>query len=176
MKKIIIIAILVVFILVGIGITYSMYRSEASTQTNVVSLASFVFNTDKKDQINIPISNMNPGDNLEYKFSVSNNSKNKKSDVSIQYNIIIKTMHFIPLDIKLYDNNDKVIINCDENNSRNDLNELECKSEDIIMPYLEDVKDDYTIKIDFPIEYSSVEYSSLVDYINLEINSSQKID
>ena len=103
MKKIIIFIILVVCIDIGIGITYSAYKVEASTKTNVVSLATFVFDTDKKDLINIPISNIKPGDNLDYNFSVSNSSKDKKSDVTIKYNIIIKTMHFIPLDIKLYD-------------------------------------------------------------------------
>ena len=176
MKKIIIITILIVCIMTGIGITYSMYSSKANAETKVVSLASFVFDTDKKDQINIPISNIAPGDNLEYKFSVSNSSKDKKSEVTIKYNIIIKTMHFIPLEIKLYDKNDELILDCNEEKERNELNELSCSTEDIIMPYLEDIKDDYNIKLSFPVEYSTEEYSSLVDYINLEIRSSQKID
>lgn len=176
MKKIIIIIILIVCISIGVGITYSAYKIEASTKTNVVSLATFVFEKDSKDLINIPISNINPGDDLEYKFSVSNSSKDKKSDVTIKYNIILKTMHFIPLEIKLYDKDDNLVLTCDEKVKRNELNELECTTEDIIMPYIEDKKDEYKLKLNFSNEYNDIEYSSLVDYINLEIRSSQKID
>lgn len=176
MKKIIIIIILIVCISIGVGITYSAYKIEASTKTNVVSLATFVFDTDKKDLINIPISNIAPGDDLEYKFSVSNSSKDKKSDVTIKYNIILKTMHFIPLEIKLYDKEDNLVLTCDENTKRNKINELECTTEDIIMPYVEDITDEYKLKLNFSNEYNGIEYSSLVDYINLEIKSSQKID
>ena len=176
MKKIIIIIILIICISIGVGITYSAYKIEASTKTNLVSLATFVFDTDKKDLINIPISDIKPGDDLEYKFSVSNSSKDKKSDVTIKYNIILKTMHFIPLDIKLYDKEDNLVLTCDETTKRNELNELECTTEDIIMPYVEDITDEYKLKLNFSNEYNDIEYSSLVDYINLEIKSSQKID
>ena len=174
MKKIILI-IVIVFMSMGIGLTYSMYTNDAKGNTNI-SLATFVFDTDRKELINIPISNIKPGDNIKYEFDVSNNSNKKKSDVTIKYNIIIKTMHFIPLDIELYNADDDLIIKCNEDNIRNELNELECHSADIIMPYTEDVIDKYYIKIDFPIEYNSLEYASLVDYINIEIDSSQKID
>lgn len=175
MKKIVIIAILVVCILIGVGITYSMYISEANTNTSI-ALASFVFDADRKENINIPISNINPGDDLKYAFSVSNNSQNKRSDVTIKYNIIIKTMHFIPLDIELYDGEDNLILTCDETSQRNSLNEIECQTDDVTMSYIENIKDDYYLKVTFPEEYNTIEYSSLVDYINLEINSRQKID
>ncbi len=175
MKKIIIISVLAILILVGVGVTYSMYTSASSTSTDI-SLAAFVVNAEKKEQINIPLSNMKPGDNLEYEFGISNNSNSKRSEVNIKYNIVIKTMHFMPLEIELYDADDELILSCDEETERNEENELECISEDIIMPYEEDKEDDYTLKIVFPVEYNSSEYSSLVDYINLEINSSQKID
>lgn len=174
MKKIIIIIVLIVLISAGIGITYSAYKVEANAKTNVVSLATFVFEKDTKDLINIPISNIAPGDELEYKFSVSNTSKDKKSDVTIKYNIVLKTMHFIPLDIELYDKDNNLVLTCNEKVKRNKLNELECKTEDVIMPYIENVIDEYKLKLKFSNEYNDIEYSSLVDYINLEINSSQK--
>ena len=175
MKRIIIITILVIGIILGIGITYSMYTSEARIKSDI-SLATFVFDTDRKELINIPISNIKPGDNLKYEFAISNNSNTEKSDVTIKYNIKIKTMHFMPLEISIYDIDDNLVMACDETNERNSLNELECISEDIIMPYMENVKDEYYLKLVFPLEYSDIEYSSLVDYINLEIDSSQKID
>lgn len=162
-------------ILIGIGITYSLYISEANTNTDI-SLAAFVVNAEKKDLINIPISNMKPGDSFEYTFAISNNSQAKRSDVNIDYSIVIKTMHLMPLDIELYDAEDHLILTCDEETTRNNDNELECSTEDTTMPYIRNVEDDYTIKISFPVEYNTMEYVSLVDYINLEIRSNQKTE
>lgn len=175
MKKIIIITILVICIFIGGGITYSAYKIEAEANTDI-SLAAFVVDASKKELINIPISNIKPGDEFDYEFYISNNSQNTRSDVTIQYNILVKTMHLMPLDIELYDSEDNLILTCDETATRNSLNELECQTEDIDMPYIRNIKDEYYIKVTFPQEYNGIEYSSLVDYINLEINSTQKTD
>ncbi len=173
-KKIIIITLLVIASLFILGITYSMYNNEASLNTNI-ALATFVVDAKKKDHIDMPLSDIKPGESITYNFSVSNSSNTKTSDVSIIYNIIIKTMHFIPLNIELY-KGDELILTCSEDIERNELNELECQTEDVVMPYISTVKDDYSLKLEFPIEYSSNEYASLVDYMNIEIKSMQKID
>ena len=44
-----------------------------------------------------------------------------------------------------------------------------------IILYSESVKNDYSLEVVFPDEYSEEEYSGLVDYINLTIEASQKI-
>lgn len=175
MKKRLIIIIIFVFAFLGVGITYSMYTSSAKIKGDI-ALASFIVDAERKDHIDIELSNINPGDEVFYNFSISNNSDKKTSDVTIVYNITIKTMHFIPLEISLYDSSDNLVMSCDEAYSRNEKNELECKSEDVLMAYTRNVKDDYYIKILFPEEYNSYEYSSLIDYLNIEINSTQKID
>ena len=80
----------------------------------------------------------------------------------------------MPLNITLYDSENNEVMVCDETFSRDDNNELVCESETMEMPYQENVQDDYSLKIDFPIEYNSYEYSSLIDYLNIEVISSQK--
>ena len=169
-KKCIIICILITLIVFVSGITYSLFDSGASSNTNV-DLASFLVDAKKTNHIDLPLDNVNPGDKVEYDFQVENNS-----DVNVLYNISIKTMHFIPFDISLKDENDNEIMVCDENVDRNLHNELECVSSDIEIDFMERGAHNYKLVLDFPKKYSSEDYSSLVDYINLEINSTQKID
>ena len=97
------------------------------------------------------------------------------SDVNVLYNIDIKTMHFIPLNITLENSDDEVLMVCDESVERNLRNELECKTTDFEMNYADKDIQSYKLKLEFPSEYNSEEYSSLVDYISLEFNSTQKI-
>ena len=121
---------------------------------------------------------MVPGVNSQYDFSVKNSKNDKVSDVTIEYQITIKTYHFIPLEINLYQivNNEEVYIGtCDESYTRNEDNELVCN-----MPIKEMVKstntmDNYRLRLNFSSEYSDIKYSDLVDFINIEINSWQKI-
>ena len=128
--------------------------------------------------INLNLKDMVPGVNSQYDFSVKNSKNDKVSDVTIEYQITIKTYHFIPLEINLYQivNNEEVYIGtCDESYTRNEDNELVCN-----MPIKEMVKstntmDNYRLKLNFSSEYSDIKYSDLVDFINIEINSWQKI-
>lgn len=174
-RRIKIILIIMLAITITTSMTYSLYTSGGDINVES-SLASFVLNVEKTESIDIPLQDLKPGDELVYDFSILNNSDDKTSDVSIVYNITIMTLHFIPLDINLYDSNDNLVLTCDEGYSRNLRNELECKSNDIDMSYLKGIKDDYKLKIKFDEKYSESEYSSLVDYINLKIDSYQKVE
>ena len=157
------------------GITYSLYTS--SKDLNIESsLASFIVDVNKIDNIDIPLGDIKPGEELVYDFSVSNNSKDKTSDVFIIYNITINTMHLMPVDINLYDSLGNLVLKCNEESSRNLKNELECKSSDIEMAYDKDIKDSYTLKVKFDSLYSESSYADLVDYINLKVDSYQKTE
>lgn len=175
MKKKILLLLAMFIIIHATGITYSFYSSSDDAKIKN-ALASFIVNVEKTDNIDIPLDDIKPGDEIKYDFSVLNNSNDKRSDVTIVYNLTINTLHFIPLEISLYDDKDNLILTCDESYSRNSNNELECKSDNIDMAYYKDVKDNYYLKIVFPIEYSESKYSSLVDYINLKVDSYQKTE
>ncbi len=173
-KKIVILTVLIMFFLTT-GVTYSLYTS--SKDINIESsLASFIVDVKKTDNIDIPLSDIKPGTELVYDFSVSNNSKDKTSDVFIIYNITLNTMHLMPLDINLYDESGNLVLTCNEENTRNIRNELECKSNDIEMAYDKDIKDNYTLKVKFDSLYNESSYADLVDYINLKVDSYQKTE
>ncbi|MDD2208447.1 MAG: hypothetical protein PHG03_03825 [Bacilli bacterium] len=177
-KKIIIILGIALMIIFATGITYSIFNSNASLTTTNQNIAKFIFDVEEENNINLPLQNLIPGESEEYLFKVSSTSSDVSSDVNISYQIIIKTYHFIPLDIKLYQeiDGDKVLVlTCDETYSRNDGNELVCNTPENELMYGEDYTHDYNLEVSFPAEYNDESYIGLVDYLNLEIKSWQTL-
>ena len=106
------------------------------------------------------------------------NLKEVLSNVTLNYQIIIKTYHFMPLKLELYkvtEDKEELIMTCDENYSRNENNELVCNSPEQEMTYTKEAIDNYKIKAIYPNEFDGIEYSDIVDYIDVEIKSWQKL-
>ena len=166
-----------IFLTFGLGITYSFFHTTSIGKVDQ-KIAKFVFNTEKTDILQIPISSINPGDNNEYEFYVSNSKDEITSQVTIEYQMTIKTYHLVPLLIELYkveSDKEKLIMTCDETYSRNDSNELVCNAPLQEMSHEQNLKDNYKLKVSFPSEYNDEVYSGLVDYIDMEIKSYQKL-
>ncbi len=176
--KIIIIVLVVALVAFGAGITYSLFRSD-NIITGDQGIAKFIFNAERLDELELPISNLNPGDESVYPFSISNSSSESTSNVTVEYQMTLKTYHFVPLIIELYkivDEQEQRILTCDETYTRSSTNELLCNTPIEEMTYSSNVLDNYKLKIKFSSEYNSSEYAGLVDYLNIEIRSWQKID
>ena len=172
--KIIVMLISSIVLICGSGITYSLFTSSSKLVANQ-KIAQFVFNATKTDVIELPIANLNPGAKSEYKFQVTNNIDNKRSDVTIKYQMTIKTFHFMPLEINLYKGNEETpLLTCEES-SRNTDNEVVCNTEVQTMDYKLNATDNYKLVIEFPEEYNDDTYMDLVDYIDIEIKSWQAI-
>lgn len=178
-KKVLLLLMFISFVLFSSGITYSIFTSGTVLDINNQKIAKFVFNTEKLDHLELSLVDLNPGDSDEYAFSVSNSIDEVLSNITVEYQIVVKTFHLIPLDIMLYkiENEEEVLImSCDETYSRNEDNELICNSELQEMPYTNEINDNYKLKVSFPEIYKEEIYSNLVDYIDLEIKSWQKIE
>ena len=172
--KIIVMLISSIVLICGSGITYSLFTSSSKLVANQ-KIAQFVFNATKTDVIELPIANLNPGAKSEYKFQVTNNIDNKRSDVTIKYQMTIKTFHFMPLEINIYKENEETpLLTCEES-SRNTDNEVVCNTEVQAMDYKLNATDNYKLVIEFPEEYNDDSYTDLVDYIDIEIKSWQAI-
>ena len=177
-KKICITVILIVLITFFSGITYSFFHSNTIMKSTNQGIASFVFETNNTDEIDLQLNGLVPGTQKEYLFSVTNTKNEKISDVTVEYQLIIKTYHFIPITINLYkieDKKEEYIGTCDETSSRNSNNELICNMPKEILENSKEEVDNYKLKIEFPKEYNDISYSNLVDFINIEIESWQKI-
>lgn len=162
------------FLSLSLGITYSLFTTNTTLVSNA-KVAKFVFDTKELDNFELPLKEMVPGKKEDYKFSVTNTKDQKQSDVNIEYQITIKTFHFMPLEIKLYDKDNNLVLNCDETYARNEDNELVCNTDYFNLSHDKSIEENYNLSIYFPEEYSSLEYANLIDFISLSINSYQKV-
>jgi len=177
MRKITILITLAILIL-GVGITYSMFFSGARLASGDQNIAQFVFNSDKMSKISIPLIDLIPGSKDDYFFTVSNTDAGLTSEVTIEYQIILKTYHFIPLNIKLYrvgPIEDLFLMECNDTFTRNVSNELVCTMPVGEMVYSLNVSNEYRLEVEFPNAHNDEMYAGLVDFIELEIRSWQKI-
>lgn len=162
------------------GITYSIFHSNTTMTSVNQNIAKFVFNAEDLDELEFSLVDLNPGDSKEYSFSVSNNYLGKLSAVAINYQMTIKTYHLVPLGIELYkineDETEELIVLCDETFTRNEQNELICNTPMQEMGYSSEELDNYKLKVNFSNEYDQEKYSNLIDYVNIEIKSWQKIE
>lgn len=172
--KILIFLFIVMFLIFSTGITYSYFSSDAQLSNVDQRIAKFVFDAETLDRLELPLIDLVPGQSEEYEFSISNGSDENLSDVSIEYQLTIFTPHFTPLIIELY-KDDALVMSCDETYSRNDNNELVCNSPLQELSHTDEAMDDYKLVITFDGLYSDEVFSNLVDYINIEIKSYQKV-
>ena len=173
--RVLIIVILFCLILCCSKITYSLFHSQTFFSIQNMEIAEFIFETKRTDHIELDFADLKPGDIKQFNFQVSNTKDNNITNVTTEYQITIKTFHFMPLLIELY-KDDKKVMTCDETYSRNADNALVCNSDVWEMGHNSTKTEDFTIKISFPKEFNTEEYTELVDYIDLDIASWQKID
>ena len=178
-RRVILILFIACCLFLMIGITYSKFTSNVSLNVIDQYLAKFVFDAKVTDEISLPLASLTPGSEKEYSFSVTNNKDNNRSNVNIEYQIIIETFHFMPLDINLYkvvDDNLNLVMTCDETYSRDSENKLVCNSVEQQLSYTDDMEDEYILKVSFGEEYNSAIYADLVDFLDIKIKSWQKTD
>lgn len=173
--RVVIIVILFCLILCCSKITYSLFHSETFFSIENMEIAEFIFETKRTDRIELDFADLKPGDTKEFNFQVSNTKDNNITHVTTEYQITIKTFHFMPLLIELY-KDDKKVMTCDETYSRNADNALVCNSDVWEMEHNSTKTENFIIKVSFPKEYNTQEYTELVDYIDLDIASWQKIE
>jgi len=177
-NKILIIFVILLFVVFIIGATYSYFVSNANLGSDNTNIAKFIFNAEALEEIELPLIDLKPGDIEEYNFLVTNSNLEDISDVVVEYELTIKTYHFIPFLIELYKVEgevDTLLVTCDETYSRNLNNELVCNSLTQELNNELEEEHSYKLVIEFPSEYNDEKYSDLVDFISLEIKSWQKL-
>jgi len=172
--KVLISLVVVMFFIFGFGITYSYFNSDVVLSGVDQRVAKFIFDTETLDRLELPLIDLTPGQYEEYSFSVGNGTDENYSDVTIEYQLTILTPHFTPLIIELY-KDDTLVMSCDETYSRNENNELVCNSPIQELSHDDENMDDYKLRVTFDGLYNDIVYSNLIDYINIEIKSYQKV-
>jgi len=180
-KKIIVILILIYLLMTGVTTSYSMYNDHQNGKVNNLEFAKIIFNNEELTELSLPLDNIFPGSSLDYNFKISNKKNGIRSEINIGYNITIETYHIIPIAIKLYQKSttNKLLLECNETNyERNSQNKLVCTTEDFQLNYTEDTSHEYNLNITFNENSSSgeswsQEYTNLIDYVDIKINSWQ---
>lgn len=175
-KKFLIIGVILICLIpLSSVVTYSMFNTDYMLAINDQEIASFVFESNTTNHLEFAFNDLVPGDSKEFEFYVTNNGNDVTSNVTLEYQITIKTFHFMPLIIELY-KEDEVVMSCVEQEySRNSDNALVCNSSVFEMDHREKIKDTYKLKVTFESEYNTLEFSDLVDYIDVDIASWQKL-
>lgn len=177
-KRIVIVLFVLSFLMLGYGVAYSFFRSNTTLSSNDNPIASFIFNAESLDEFQLSLNGLKPGEDVQYPFSVSNNYMGKISNVSVDYRITLKTYHLLPLVIELYKidgEEEELIITCDEGYERNSKNELVCETSVQELGHVSGKLDDYKLKVRFLEDYDDAIYANLVDYLDIKIESWQKI-
>ena len=176
-NKLKIILILVLLIPCFYKITYSFFNTETSILAKNGEIAEFIFEAKRTSHIELDFENLKAGESREYDFQVTNTKDDNITNVTTEYQITIKTFHFMPLLIELY-KNDELVMTCEENEKylRDADNALVCDSDIWELDHVSSKTDDFKIKILFPSQYNSLEYTDLVDYIDIDISSWQKLN
>ena len=172
-KIVIILSILAITVL-GAGMTYSYFVAGKSGSSNN-DIAKFIFNDTVMDSLSIPLMEFKPGETKTYDFKISNSDDSDVvSDVTINYELTILTPQYIPLVIELY-KEDTLLMTCDETKTRNENNELVCQTEVLELAYNEKTEDNFQLVVTFDSNYNTLDYANLIDYINIDIKSYQKV-
>ena len=143
------------------GVTYSLFNSENYLYVGNMEIAEFIFDTKRMDHIELGFTDLKPGDINEFNFEVTNTKDNMITNVTTEYQITIKTFHFMPLLIELYKDSENALV---------------CNSLVWEMEHKSTETEKFKIKVTFPEQYNSYDYTELVDYIDIDISSWQKVD
>ena len=174
----------VLFILLGILAanliknTIARYRSSAQSTADV-DLAFYLFHEDSITQ-SLQIDSILPRANpYEYTFSVSNNDGVRRTETAITYSIHLKTTTNLPLTFKIF-NDDYPTVNLvtseetipDDNGTY--FQYITATGGNL--GFLQDETVDYTLQIEFPERYHVAEYEGIIEYVEMTIKSSQRIE
>lgn len=163
--------------------TLSKYETTITSSNNITT-AIYLLN-DEYQTISVKLPDVIPSNNqYAYTFSVSNYTEDRHSDTNIKYKVHVRTTTNMPIEYNLfntldidYEDEEEEVESCVESNSVN-LDEdgtifRHIYSEEKRMLYNEDALEYYTLLFTFPEEYTDYIYNGLVDYIEINIESSQ---
>ena len=163
-RKIILILIFIIIILVliiSLATSYARYEQKY-TATNTAQVAVPIIKLLDTEAITLRI---NPNEKEKnYTFKVSNVDEDKKSEVSMQYTIQIKTLDNLPLEFELYKY---------ENGQIGTTNLLTNNITPNIPMKLGSAEHEYQLKIKWQDNSNDYKYAKIVDYVQINLKSEQ---
>ena len=112
-----------------------------------------------------------------YNFSVSNNNGTKRTETNLTYDLTIRTTTNLPINFSLYDTNNGTTLIGTETITQDDDNTY---FRYINIPqrefgFVNNQTDNYRISIVLPTTYRSDEYQDIIELVEINVDSKQKI-
>lgn len=174
-------ALLGVFLMLTRGdLTQARYETDTNARI-LPNIAFFVVGVESQTK-QIKLESMVPSTTpYQYVFHVSNFNDSKKANVDLKYSIEVITTTNMPLRYKVFKGTNAGNENLDSDEFTTDENGVYYRHLKIdgvsMMSYKQRVTEDYTLWVEFPIEYKDypVEYAGIIDLVDIKINAEQVV-
>lgn len=175
--EIIILLILLVMLCFLIPFTLSRFKTEARGDAPI-DIAFYLLNDTYTNQ-NITLDEMKPGDEKSYTFSVSNTDGTNRSEVTLEYEVVVRTTTNLQLEYELEE-----ITSGEENDvilSQNTITDddgtyfKEIKTSSETFEYSSDETKLYKLTIKYPEQHKHHKNQGICESIEIKILSKQKI-
>lgn len=163
-KRITIIIVAIFLLVAGLSYTYSRFTSSIEDES-VIATALFLNTSNLSETLSVSLDDMTPGMTKSYTFAVKNFDETRRNEVALTYDIKVIKSDNIPVSVTLYKNG------VEENILNSELTSLNNE-----MGFIVNQTDTYVLNIVWDITDNGYEYSDLVDYLDVDINSKQKIE
>jgi len=157
--------------------TDSKYLSEVGS--NALGGIAFYIIEPGYQNTEIKLDKIVPSDDLyEYEFSVSNYTKEKRLETNAKYNIIIRTTTNLSLEYYLYMNDGltDILVDRDILKDSDGTYFYVMKTAEESFGFIENQKNNYILKVKFPLEYKNYNYQDIIESIEIIVSSEQVIN
>ncbi len=172
-----------IFLIIVLGITLLvLQRTGAIFQTTTESEASldiaFYCIEEDYQSMTLKLDDIIPRTApYTYNFSVSNNNGTKRTETNLTYDLTIRTTTNLPINFSLYDTNNGATLIGIETITQDDDNTY---FRYINIPqrefgFVNNQTDNYRISIVLPTTYRSDDYQDIIELVEINVDSKQKI-
>ena len=163
-------------------LTLSKFESEAKSTTDI-DIAFYLLKEDYQT-MELSLENLYPSEKpYVYTFSISNADGEKRAEVDLTYDLVIKTTTNLPLTYELYMNE---LYDDENSNMALTRNEVDTDEDGTYFRYLETAnetfeyvnieKNVYQLVVYFPQEYNTENYQDIIESIEINIDAKQVIE
>ncbi len=181
LKLLVVFSVLITFLLIAINnISFTQSRFETEIASNSALNTAIYLLNDQYQVVNVKLPDVIPSNNqYKYTFSISNYNNTKHAETTLAYDLSIRTTTNMPIEYDLYETLDitnapsiitsnTVTLDADGTYFRH----IETSGGDTFA-FDEDCINNYTLLFTFPSEYNDEVYQSLIDYIEIKVDSHQ---
>lgn len=158
--------------------TYSRYEEVANSDGSSLQIANYVLKTGYSTNT-LSLGKIEPRSTpYTYNFTISNNDYIKRTDVNLTYDMDIVTTTNLPLEFKLYLNNDfteDIITDRIIDTDVHDTFFQTLKTPAMSFGYLSDQINTYTLEVTYPAIYNDNIYQDVEEFVIINIDSRQKL-